>query len=153
MQNRGVLSVFVDAQKCAIFPLCPVYNARSGKLTKEASNGLRRIFHIIDANHDGILDLVINKSQSSIINDDYNKGRDERIAAASFQHAFGRPRLPRHSRSGEEMLPEWHCQTRNIDRRLLLASGATLQESKTRSCLDNAQRYFLKFLFAFVNIF
>lgn len=57
LENRGILSIFVDAQKCAIYPLCPVYNARSGKLTKEASNGLRRIFHIMDANHDGILDL------------------------------------------------------------------------------------------------
>ena len=58
LENKNILNIFVDAQKCAIYPLCPVYNARSGKLTKEASSGLRRIFHIMDANHDGILDLV-----------------------------------------------------------------------------------------------
>ena len=58
LNNSGILNIFVDAQKCAIYPLCPVYNARSGKLTKEASNALRRIFHITDADHDGILDMV-----------------------------------------------------------------------------------------------
>ncbi|CBY23599.1 unnamed protein product [Oikopleura dioica] len=56
--NLGVLNVFVDAQKCALYPLCPVFNARSGKLTLEASRALRRIFHIADVNKDDVLDFV-----------------------------------------------------------------------------------------------
>ena len=55
--NLGVLNVFVDAQKCALYPLCPVFNARSGKLTLEASSALRRVFHIADINYDGVLDF------------------------------------------------------------------------------------------------
>ena len=53
----GVLNVFVDAQKCALYPLCPVFNARSGKLTLEASRALRRIFYIADVNKDDVLDF------------------------------------------------------------------------------------------------
>ena len=64
----------MDAQKCAIYPLCPVYNARSGKLTKEASSGLRRIFHIMDANHDGILDLVRYNEIGTLKNSNANLG-------------------------------------------------------------------------------
>jgi len=54
--NFGVLDVFVSAQKCAIYPICPVFNARTGKLTAQASNAIKRIFNIADHNFNDVIE-------------------------------------------------------------------------------------------------
>jgi len=56
--NFGVLDVFVSAQKCAIYPICPVFNARTGKLTAQASNAIKRIFNIADHNFNDVIEKV-----------------------------------------------------------------------------------------------
>jgi len=54
--NLNVLEVFVSAQKCAIYPICPMFNARAGILTTQATKAIKRIFCLVDANCDDVMD-------------------------------------------------------------------------------------------------
>ena len=54
--NLNVLDVFVSAQKCAIYPICPMFNARAGILTTQATKAIKRIFCLVDANFDDVMD-------------------------------------------------------------------------------------------------
>ena len=44
--------------QCAIYPICPVFNARTGKLTAQASNAIKRIFNIADHNFNDVIEKV-----------------------------------------------------------------------------------------------
>jgi len=55
-KNLDILNVFVSAQKCAIYPICPVFNARTGKLTAQAAEAIKRIFYIADGNFDKVME-------------------------------------------------------------------------------------------------
>ena len=50
-----IKSVFYYAQKAVIFPLAPLFSARSGELSPGFRAALRRIFRVFDSDHDGLL--------------------------------------------------------------------------------------------------
>ena len=55
-QNSRVSSSYI--LQCAIYPICPVFNARTGKLTAQASNAIKRIFNIADHNFNDVIEKV-----------------------------------------------------------------------------------------------
>ena len=79
-KNLDILNVFVSAQKvrfffkfykkkiqCAIYPICPVFNARTGKLTAQAAEAIKRIFYIADGNFDKVMEKVKNLKKYVLI--------------------------------------------------------------------------------------